>query len=70
MNLTLFFIIISCAIGYMLFDTFKKSRQGQPEEQQSMINKIKVNYHKECKILRQLNEDKVNHLLYKNISST
>lgn len=27
MSLTLFFIVLSLAIGYLLYDTFKKSRQ-------------------------------------------
>lgn len=30
MNLTLIFIVLSIAIGYMLYDTFKKSRQALP----------------------------------------
>ncbi len=28
MNLTLIFIVLSIALGYMLYDTFKKSKQN------------------------------------------
>jgi hypothetical protein len=43
MNLTLIFIVLSIAIGYMLYDTFKKSRQALPNDSQS-VSRIKTNY--------------------------
>ena len=44
MNLTLFFIVLSIAIGYMLYDTFKKSREYSSRPTESLSNKLKVNY--------------------------
>jgi hypothetical protein len=43
MNLTLIFIVLSIAIGYMLYDTFKKSRQTLPNDSQA-VSRIKTNY--------------------------
>ena len=44
MNLTLIFIVLSIAIGYMLYDTFKKSKQTLPEQTETVASKIKKNY--------------------------
>jgi hypothetical protein len=40
----LIFIVLSIAIGYMLYDTFKKSNQTLPQKTESVVSKIKTNY--------------------------
>lgn len=44
MSLTLFFIILSLAIGYLLYDSFRKSRQKSPSGPSGANNKLKINY--------------------------
>lgn len=44
MSLTLFFIVLSLAIGYLLYDTFKKSRQKNPKTPDAINNRLKINY--------------------------
>lgn len=44
MSLTLIFIVLSIVIGYMLYDTFKKSKQTLPQQNQHIASKIKTNY--------------------------
>lgn len=54
MNLTLIFIVLSIAIAYMLYDTFKKSKQTLPHQNETTASKIKTNYADECKLLKDL----------------
>lgn len=56
MNLTLIFIVLSIAIMYMLYDTFKKSKQTLPQSNEPVASKMKTNYAEECKILKDLHE--------------
>ena len=44
MNLTLIFVVLSVAIGYMLYDTFKKSRQPIASQSESATTNLKTNY--------------------------
>lgn len=44
MNLTLFFIVLSIGIGYLLYDMFKKSKQNINQGGESVSNQLKVNY--------------------------
>lgn len=56
MSLTLFFIVLSVAIGYLLYDTFKKSKQKASKTSETASNKLKINYTRECTILDTLNK--------------
>ncbi len=56
MSLTLFFIVLSVAIGYLLYDTFKKSKQKTSKASETASNKLKINYTRECTILDTLNQ--------------
>lgn len=44
MSLTLFFIVLSLAVGYLLYDTFKKSKIKTTKTSESVSNRLKINY--------------------------
>lgn len=58
MSLTLVFIILSIGIGYMLYDTFKRSRQNAVRPTETANGKLKVNYTKQCQVLNSLQREK------------
>jgi hypothetical protein len=67
MNLTMIFVVLSIFICYMIYDTFKKSKNQNARDNQP-ASKLKLNYAMECKILKNLHEVKMDSLKYKNIS--
>lgn len=68
MSLTLFFIILSLAISYLLYDSFRKSRQKSPKAPVNPNNKLKINYTHECSVLNTLSKEKLSSIKTKTIS--
>lgn len=68
MSLTLFFIVLSLAIGYLLYDSFRKSRQKSPKTHANPNNKLKINYTHECAVLNTLSKEKLSSIKTKTIS--
>ncbi len=69
-------MVLTAFLAYLLYDTFKKSRQQQELAQVQQVgskkevsqNKLLPSYQVECSILKQLHEDKQNNVKHKNIS--
>ena len=76
MNLSLIFLVLTAFLAYLLYDTFKKSRQQQELAQvQQMSSKkeaaqgrLQPSYQVECTLLKQLHEDRQNSVKHKQIS--
>jgi hypothetical protein len=64
MKLSLIFLVLTAFLAYLLYDTFKKSRQQQElvQAQQSGLQKttsqsrLQPSYQSECAVLRRLHE--------------
>lgn len=74
MNLSLVLLVLSVFVAYLIYDMFKKTRQqqqlAQAQQPQAQFSpgKLRPSYAAECKILRQLHEDRMNTLKHKAIS--
>lgn len=74
MNLTFVLVVLSAFVAYLIYDMFKKSRQEQQITQadqkpgNNSSSKLKPSYASECKILKELNEEKINAVKHKSVS--
>ena len=59
MNLTLFFMVLSIGIGYMLYDMFRKSKLNNNKTTENVNNRLKINYAQECAVLNELRKEKI-----------
>ena len=69
MSLTLFFAVLSIGIGYLLYETFKKSRQAASNKPSENVNqRLRVMHGHECSILKGLQQSKKDSIKTRTIS--